>query len=380
MLQINFEEFKIYVGNMDFDIYVQLSERLSKLGQAMKESRACFSDIPAIAVASNMFPYLESRTDRHNFALVSKEINKAVTEHKDLTPPWPEGKLTHSSIYPHSRPTFSHDGEFIACGNHRGAISIWSRRKGLVASWRGHINGYSSVCFSPCSNLLLSTGQDKRIKLWDLDNDNLCLWTQQDVELHDKIAFSPIGDVFATFGINDKVFLWNTSDGSLSKTLTTDIEVKYGVALSPDGQMLAVCGTTNAIELWDLCDDSGSTATILDGHYADVLAIAYSPDGKFLASASYDNTIKIWDVANQQCIQTLTGHTGYVTSISYLPDGKFLASGSSDQDIRLWSTANGNCVETIKAGSTVYSTDGKMLLTKEGLSIVRLRYVNPGHA
>jgi WD40 repeat protein len=253
-----------------------------------------------------------------------------------------------------------------------------------VASWTAHDNGYSSVSFSPCSNLLVSTtGHDERIKLWDLDNHNRCRWTQQDVESHSFAAFSPIGDVFATFGRYNEpvVCLRNTSDGSLSRTLTSDIEIKYSVALSPDGQTLAVCGSAHAIELWDL-GDSESTANILFGHAGFVLDIAFSADGKFLASSSNDKAIKIWNVANQQCIQSLTGHTGQMKSISFSPDGKFLASGSIDQDIRLWSMANGNCVKTIKTGSAVgsveFSPDGKMLLTKEGRRSIGLRYVNLG--
>jgi WD40 repeat protein len=394
ILNIDFEDFKSIVGNMDIDSYTQLSKRLSGIGQAMKESRACFTDIPVIAVASNMFPFLENRTDWNNFALVSKEIHKAVTEHKDLSPPWPECQLNDASIDDYSIPKFSHDGEFIAYGNHEGCIFIWSRRKGLVASWRRVHGGDSSVSFSPCSNVLVSTGRDKKIKLWDLDNHNRCCWTQQVVELHDKIAFSPIGDVFATFGRSNEtaVCLRNTLDGSLSKTVTSSIDRKCRVAISPDGRMLAVGGCSNAIELCYLGDSSESTATILNGHTRRqrrptgyVVDIAYSPDGKFLASASStDKTIKIWDMASQQCIQSLTGHTRQVISISYSPDGKFLASSSVDSDIRLWSIANGNCVEIIEADRIVhlveFSPDGKILLTTENLEvnrISRLRYVNP---
>jgi WD40 repeat protein len=364
ILNIDFAEFKGQVGDMDFDSCRSLSECLSALGQVITS-----------AVALNMFHNLETPTaDWDDFALISKEFNKTETddkdtEEKDITPPCLKSRLIEK-IDEHARPTFSHDGEFIAYGNCEGLIYILSRRKGLVATWKGHDRN-SSVSFSPSSNLLISTGSDKKIKLWDLDCCNRCCWTREDPESHDQVAFSPTGTFFATFGcVDPAVCLRNSSDGSILKTITSDIILKFGVALSPNGRTLAVCGSGDAIELWNLAD-SESTATMLHGHRDSLRDIVFSPDGKFLASASCDRSIKIWDMANPgRCIVSLWGHTAEVTCVSFSSNGKFLASGSMDQDIRVWSQATGKCVETVKADNDVqfvkFSKDGKMIFTKEG--------------
>jgi hypothetical protein len=55
ILNIDIEEFQSHVGNMEFAGYTKLTERLSKIGQAMKDSRPIFSDIPASAVAPTFF-------------------------------------------------------------------------------------------------------------------------------------------------------------------------------------------------------------------------------------------------------------------------------------------------------------------------------------
>jgi hypothetical protein len=49
-----------------------------------------FADIPMNVIVSNVFPFLENRTDWNNFSLVTKDIRNAVKNHKKLVPPWPD--------------------------------------------------------------------------------------------------------------------------------------------------------------------------------------------------------------------------------------------------------------------------------------------------
>jgi WD40 repeat protein len=151
-----------------------LLKRLSELRQDMEATMASFSDIPPIVIASNVFPYLENRTDWNNLSLVNKDIHNAVTGHKQLEPPWPEGKLRDESIDSGATlraPTFSPDGDFIAHGDWTGNLYLWNRATGLVAIWHGHDRAAAidddgsndddfvtvdKVIFSQNSNLLAS--------------------------------------------------------------------------------------------------------------------------------------------------------------------------------------------------------------------------------
>jgi Tol biopolymer transport system component len=399
ILHVDRQEFKEFARHMDRGTFKLLAARLSELGQDMEDTLTKFVDIPPIVIASNVFPYLDNRTDWNNFSLVNKDIKNAATNHKQLEPPWPEGQLMNERIKEYSSrlPAFSPNGDSIAHGDEEGNIYLWNRTKGLVANWQGADNDewydylrVDNLIFSPDSNLLVSVGIENSssiVKIWDLANDNRCLreWTQTIIHAQTvvlSVAFSPDGQVIASPGGPSPVYLRNVSDGTTTRLITHTLGAVFSVAFSPDGGTLAlggmaVGGSERSVELWKL-DSADDTCFILEGHLGPVIGLAYSPDGTLLASAAENNnTIKLWDVATRQCVQTFKGHTRSGRSLSFTPDGNFLASGGYDYTIRLWSIASGDCIETINtsvqnANKVQFSPDGGKLLTNEG-SNIRLR-------
>jgi WD40 repeat protein len=394
ILNVDREAFKDHARTLDWKTFTLISNRLSELRQDMEDTLTKFADIPPIVIASNVFPFLENRTDWNNFAFVNKDINYAVTNHKELMPPWPEGKLADDSLYVNSvlrAPTFSPDGKFIANGDLGGNLYLWNRTKGLVANWKGHDHDnedygqiiVDDISFSPAGNVLVTVGNYSNIKIWDLANDNRCLreWTQDHVS---SVVFSPDGKYIATAGgLGEPVYLRNVSDGTNARLIRPTLANVNAVTFSPDGLTLAFGGFTEnlngSVELWNL-DSAEDTFTNLEGDLSSsVWALIFCPNGTFLAVTYTDGTIKLWDVATNRCVHFLEGHTGSVTSISFTSDGSFLISGGVHRTIRTWfftntnTNTNGNCIELIKSGVFVskveFSRDGQMLLTKEGFSI-----------
>jgi WD40 repeat protein len=386
--------------------------RLSELAQDMEETLTKFLDIPAIVIASNVFPYFDNRTDWNNFSVANKDIYKAVTSHKQLAPPWPEGKLIQCD---NSRsPAFSRDGKCIAHGDNEGNLYLWNT-KGLVAKWQGYDQVdnddddddeeddsddeeeeicVDNVIFSPAGDLLVSVGtigNDSIIKIWDLANDHCCLreWTQTHIN---SVSFSPDGKCIATAAIDfSPVCLRNVSDGTTASLIRHDdfddlnFKCVCAVTFSPDGQTLAVGGSTEhgnaSVELWNL-DSEEESFTNLEVQGGTVIDLAYSPNGAFLVVADIEGSIKVWDIATNRCVQILKGNTDGVFSTSFTPDGNFVVSGGSDRSIRMWCLTNtstntdSNCIEIIQPGVVVteveFSQCGQMLLSNEGSSI-RLR-------
>ncbi len=148
------------------------------------------------------------------------------------------------------------------------------------------------------------------------------------------LAISPNGKILISGGEDKTIRLWNLPDGNHIKTLIGHTDAICCLKMSPEGQILVSSSYDKTIRLWNFPD--GNHIKTLLGHTDAVNSLAISPDGKILASGSQDNTIRLWNFPDGTFIKTLIGHTDAVYSLVISPDGKMLASGGQDNTIRLW--------------------------------------------
>ncbi|MEZ6131979.1 MAG: caspase family protein [Planctomycetaceae bacterium] len=228
------------------------------------------------------------------------------------------------------------------------------------------------------------------------------------------LDFTPDGQTLISLGDDKVVRLWDVSDPS-SPTLDRSLRLQigpglegmlYAGAVSPDGRWLAVGGYPSAygIRLLDLA--SGEVAVVLRGHSNVIYGLAWSPDGGWLASASSDHTLRVWDMGslkgdggsvNEVPSVELKGHTDSVYGVAWLPVGQAsslsssasaagrmpaprLVSGSDDDTGRLWERAADGSWRTIAtlSGHTndvmevACSPDGRWIATSSQDRSVRL--------
>ena len=251
----------------------------------------------------------------------------------------------------------------------------------LVIDSGGHTALIRDVIFTRDGEHLISAGDDKVVRVWEVASGLVVRTIRGEIGLGDpgKIfaaAISPDERVLAVGGYlagslaqRHSIRLHDFESGEVSGLLEGHRDVVFDLAFSPDGRTLASGSADSTVRLWDLA--AKKPLRVLRGHTDRVHAVAFSPDGQRLASGSYDYTVRLWNVASGELIRELRGHDDKVHAVAFSPDGRYLASGSWDRSVRLWDARSGGAVKVLAhqespVASLAFSVGGGRLLTGSG--------------
>jgi WD40 repeat protein/DNA-binding SARP family transcriptional activator len=252
----------------------------------------------------------------------------------------------------------SPDGRRLASGDDDGAIIVWNLEEANedLASEQttlltGHSDSITSLAYSPDGQILASGGFDAAVRLWDAETGEELV--EPLLEHSDNIwslAFSPNGSTLASSGADGQILLWDVDldSSSFGQVLGPGLEGHDGnvasVAFSPDGRLLASGGSDDAIILWD-AETFEPIGGPLQGHNSLVRSLTFSPESDLLVSGGNDGTIVLWDTdAGSNAFAQIVGapldeHESWITDLAFSPDGDTLASASRDRRIKLWDLA-----------------------------------------
>jgi WD40 repeat protein len=113
---------------------------------------------------------------------------------------------------------FRRDG-CLALGSEDGTVQVWDMTTGREAfTFRGHTGRVSSLTFSPDGRRLVSGGEDKLIKIWDIHlTGQGALTLTGHTSRVNSLAFSPDGLRLASGSADGTVRVWDGTHLSINE-------------------------------------------------------------------------------------------------------------------------------------------------------------------
>ncbi len=268
--------------------------------------------------------------------------------------------------------SFTHDGRLLVTSSDDRTLRVWDLAQGQSRVLEGHTDEVWGLAISPDSRHVASAGKDGTIRLWELATGRNRILQGHLLSVV-AVAFLPDGQRLLSAGEDGTVRLWDLATGEAIRVWHVEQAIYQRMATDPAMHWAALTAFNEpVVRVWDL---GRGELRVLAGHSAKVTQVAFSPRGEFLATGGDDRTVRIWDPRTGQG-RILGEHLGPITALVFSPDGQTVVAASTEPVLRSWDVATGQLREFQghqgRVGALAFSPDGRFLASSGYDRSVRL--------
>jgi len=247
---------------------------------------------------------------------------------------------------------WSPDGRQLAAASAAGPLSLYNAHSGtLQHTLPGHEGGTNCIAWKPFPcvdeqptiddgpqnkegcDLLVSSGQESRVKFWDATNGQHCATAKLEGNgWAEHLAWKPISadspnreDSILAAASGRQLYALR-SDGSVLHRFPLAPKSISALAWNPDAKALAVA-YYGGVQLWSASDFSLQKELPYAGG---IESLVWSPDCRWLVSGNHDPSVHLWRPSEDLELQ-MSGYDTKVSAIAFDARGRWLAtSGGTD--------------------------------------------------
>ena len=155
------------------------------------------------------------------------------------------------------RVAWSPDGTQLAGGDEDGHVYLWDASNGiLLLRLEGHHRGIKSVAWSRDGSRLATGGSGQEdsgeLFMWDAHSGERVHAFEGHAGVVSVLSWVPGGELLISGGDDGKLRWWDVQSGECVRVREAHQGTVQALKMSPDGSILASCGDDGAIRLWDL--------------------------------------------------------------------------------------------------------------------------------
>ncbi|KAJ1932976.1 hypothetical protein EC988_009275, partial [Linderina pennispora] len=213
---------------------------------------------------------------------------------------------------------------------------VWNAFTGEEIVSLAHNHIVKSADFVDAGNTVVTGGQDKQVRLFDLARPD----SPTVVASHESAVRSvrwAKNHGMAVSADDRHVQFIDLRSSAVVRTIDVPDAIA-NISLTGDGKLLS-CAAGKRILAWDV--DSLKVVKDVTVDY-DVSTAAVNPQRtRIVTGGKSDLLIRSYDFATEKQLETHKGHHGPVHDACFSPDGEIYATGSEDGTVRLWQSNPG---------------------------------------
>ncbi|MBI2947187.1 MAG: protein kinase, partial [Verrucomicrobia bacterium] len=336
-------------------------ERVEEALSQMELQRA--EDLFRAGDSSSGLAYLARVLRKHPGNRIAAERLLSALSHRSFALPALQ-PIQHEA--PVTDADFSPDGRLLVTSGQDGTLKLWEARTGeVIFSRQVHTSAIHSVRFSPDGRKVATGSQDKTVRIWDAETGQALTDPLRHKSAVSLLDWSPDGSRIVTACGDQTARVWEAQTGAaITEPLGHNSSVT-SVQFSKSGKWIVTSTWLGIAQLWSA--ETGHAVGPPLKHPLNLYSARFSPDETRLVTAGYDGKARLWAVPSGQLLGKPLAHDDDVRFAAFSPDGIRVVSVSGDRTARLWNADNGELLATLKHGAWVnhaeFSEDGQRLLT-----------------
>ncbi|KIM60620.1 hypothetical protein SCLCIDRAFT_16276 [Scleroderma citrinum Foug A] len=222
---------------------------------------------------------------------------------------------------------------------------VWDACSGKALHSFPHNHIVRTVAISPDTNQIVTGGQEKKVRIFDLQKPDAqpAVLSDTGSTSHEGTVKSVVwfdNNMVATASEDGTIKWWDVRNRQLVNSTTFSSPITSMEYSSQTGRLVATYGKTVAFIPATPNFTSAHSLTVTLPYQPSSASVHPILQDRFVTGSLEDQWVRIHGMDGEER-EILKGHHGPVHCVEYSPDGEMYASGSEDGTIRLWQTTPG---------------------------------------
>lgn len=208
-----------------------------------------------------------------------------------------------------------------------------------------HKGGIDALAAVPGSRLLLSGGEDGRLRMWDPERACLVKIVCHCPARILSMAVDGRGRQAACASRDNVIRIYDLTSGLLQTSLTGHTDSVRAMIFLPNGKTLATASWDGTVRLWNL--DTGTAEALWDHQGLPVHQLSIASDGNLAIFAVGDGSIAVMDIKEKKLRWLIKGDGSICYALTFLPGDYLAVAGFQNGRLRILNAEGGEWVRDL---------------------------------